>query len=257
MSLPHIVNIVGSVAASSAALWRGTSAVYQKGVSQPAKPIKLYEFESSPYCRLVRMAVNELHLNVEIYPCPKGGSVWRQEAKRVGGKMQFPLLVDENTDTVMYESTDIVNYLFMTYLGKVPSKWQPKHMKAMLVGSFLASGIRLAGGMKAKPNKQPQAPLTLYAFESSPYARPVKERLSELEIPYTWISLGKEQMADMGPATRSWNRKPYKPAKGSKRETMQAELGHIASPYLIDPNTDTKMPESDAILAYLDNTYGK
>jgi glutathione S-transferase len=257
MSLLHNIQVAGSVAASTAALWRGTSAFYRKGVSQPEKTLTLYEFENCPYCRLVRLALTELHIDVNIRPCPKNGTVWRAEAKKIGGKDQYPLLVDENTDTVMYESSDIVNYLFTTYLGKVPNKWQPQEMKKLLVGSQACSASRLGKGTYAKPNTQPKEPLTVYTFDSSPFGRLVRERLAELEIPYKLINIGKEQAADMGPATRSWNFKPYRPAKGSKRETMQAELNHISSPYLIDPNTATQMPESESILAYLDNTYGK
>lgn len=257
MSFSHNLDIASSVAASSASLWQGTSAYYRKATKQPAKPIKLYEFENCPYCRMVRMALNELHINAEIYPCPKGGKQWREKAIAKGGKAQFPFLVDENTDTAIYESKDIVHYLFNTYLGEVPKKWQDTGFKTLLAASHACSGVRLGKGTTAKPNKQPEKLLTLYAFESSPFARPVREKLCELEIPYKLVTLAKEQQADMGPANRSWNFKPYKPAKGSKREAMQAELGHIASPYLIDPNTNTKMPESKAILEYLDATYGK
>ncbi|MDD9892461.1 MAG: glutathione S-transferase N-terminal domain-containing protein [Gammaproteobacteria bacterium] len=257
MSLLHNLQIASSIAASSAALWRGTSAFYRKGVTQPEKTLTLYEFENCPYCRLVRLALTELHINVNIRPCPKGGKVWREEAKKIGGKAQFPLLVDENTDTVMYESTEIVQYLFNTYLGKVPNKWQPNNIKKMIAGGQVASAIRYGKGQAAKPSTQPKEPLTLYTFDSSPFGRLARERMCELELPYKSVNIGKEQAADMGPANRSWNRKPYFPAKGSKRETMQDELGHISSPYLVDPNTGTQMPESEAILAYLDKTYGK
>lgn len=256
MSLLHNLNIASSVAASSAALWRGTSAFYRKGVTQPEQTITLYEFENCPYCRLVRMALTELNINANIRPCPKNGKIWREEAKRIGGKAQFPLLVDDNSNTVMYESVDIVKYLFSSYLGKVPSKWQASKINAMLLGSQAASGIRYGKGQNAKANTQAAQPLTLYAFESSPYARPVRERLCELEIPYTLITLGKEQMSDMGLASRHRKLKGYKRVSGGKREAMQAEFGHVSSPYLVDPNTGTKLPESDAILTYLDKTYG-
>lgn len=38
-----------------------------------------------------------LDLDVEVRPCPKGGAVWRNKAIELGGKAQFPFLVDENT----------------------------------------------------------------------------------------------------------------------------------------------------------------
>ncbi|KAK4385578.1 hypothetical protein Sango_2681800 [Sesamum angolense] len=37
---------------------------------------------------------------------------------RLGGREQFPFLVDPNTGTSMYESSDIVKYLFEQYGGK-------------------------------------------------------------------------------------------------------------------------------------------
>lgn len=212
--------------------------------------------ENCPYCRVVRIALCELHLDFEVYPCPKNGQRWRGEAERIGGKTQFPLLVDKNSNTVMYETKDIVHYLFTTYLGNVPNKWQPKSVATLITASKLASAPRGTKGLIASKNKAAAKLLTLYSFESSPYGRPVRDVLCELEIAYKLINIGKEQMADMGPATRSWNRKAYKPALGSKRETMQSELGHIASPYLLDPNTNTAMAESQDIMAYLRKTYG-
>ena len=71
-------------------------------------PPVLYEFEACPYCRFVREAVTALDLVVDVKPCGRG-SRHRAEARKVGGKEQFPLLVDG--DTVLYESADIVDYL--------------------------------------------------------------------------------------------------------------------------------------------------
>lgn len=45
----------------------------------------------------VREAVSVLDLDVDVRPCPKGGSVWRNKVVEMGGKAQFPYLVDENT----------------------------------------------------------------------------------------------------------------------------------------------------------------
>jgi hypothetical protein len=48
-------------------------------------------------CPQVREAVSVLDLDVDVRPCPKGGSVWRNKVVEMGGKAQFPYLVDENT----------------------------------------------------------------------------------------------------------------------------------------------------------------
>jgi len=256
-SAKHTLNVLGSAAASSASAWYGTDARHRQRKPQPEKPITLYDIENCPYCRLVRMALCELNLDVNIRPCPEGGTIWRKEAERRGGKQLYPLLVDSNTKTVMYESADIVAYLFNTYLGNVPSRWSPKAIRMLLKGSMATSMLRGRKGLVVKPNRQPGTPLTLYSFESSPFARPVRERLSELEIPYKLINLGKERLLDYGPADRSWLLgKEYAPRKDGKRDRMQQAHGHIASPYLIDPNQAIEMAESEAIMAYLDKTYG-
>ncbi len=83
--------------------------------ARPAKPIQLYEFEGCPFCRKVREAVAILDLDVEFKPCPMNGPNFRQEAIKKGGKSQFPYLFDPNSDTAMYESDDIINYLYDKY----------------------------------------------------------------------------------------------------------------------------------------------
>ena len=89
---------------------------------RPQKPLELYEFESCPYCRKVREVLTALDLEAVIYPCPKGGTRFRSGMRERGGKEQFPHLVDPNTGTAMYESSDIVRHLFTEYgTGSVPS----------------------------------------------------------------------------------------------------------------------------------------
>lgn len=146
--LAHNVNVLGSVTTSSLSAWRGCMVV--KKCVQPELPIILYDMEACPFCRRVREAFTALHLDVEIRPCPKGGQRFREEAAEIGGKQQFPLLVDKNTDTVMYESSDIVAYLFREYAGRPVPKfyrgkpWQPA------VGS-VASAVSALRGLRARP----------------------------------------------------------------------------------------------------------
>lgn len=40
-----------------------------------------------------------LDLEVLVFPCPKGGPTWREKVKEMGGKAQFPYMVDPNTGT--------------------------------------------------------------------------------------------------------------------------------------------------------------
>ncbi|KAL5682247.1 hypothetical protein ACJX0J_008632, partial [Zea mays] len=88
---------------------------------RPEKPIEIYEFEGCPFCRKVREMVTVLDLDVLFYPCPKKGPTFRPKVLEMGGKKQFPYMVDPNTGVAMYESDDIIKYLADTYGdGTVP-----------------------------------------------------------------------------------------------------------------------------------------
>src|SRR5215475_11969543 len=88
---------------------------------RPSRPLELYEFEACPFCRKVREALSILDLEAIVYPCPKGGPTYRPRVRERGGKELFPYLVDPNTGTEMYESSDIVAYLFSEYGdGRIP-----------------------------------------------------------------------------------------------------------------------------------------
>ena len=110
--------------------------------------------------------------------------------------------------------------------------------------------------MKARPSKVPAEPLVLYSFESSPYSKPVRARLCELEIPYLLKNTPKGAMTDMGPPV--FRDKLFKAPKGTTRNRawLAEHTGKVQVPYLIDPNTGVAMYESNDILRYLDKTYG-
>ncbi|MCH8497030.1 MAG: glutathione S-transferase N-terminal domain-containing protein [Marinobacter sp.] len=250
--ISHNLNVLGSVLTSTFTGWRGCMVV--KPVPQPEKPLILYDMEACPYCRRVREVFSALHLDVEIRPCPKGGSRFRQEAEAKGDKQQFPLLVDENTGTVLYESEDIVEYLFSTYAKRpVPRYYQWKFYQPTLsaVGSG-ASGLR---GLRVTPARIPAQPLHLWSFEGSPYSRLVREKLCEMEIPYTLHNLGKEHWQEIGPAVRRVKPGPYTPAAGGKRDAFFQQHQRVQVPYLEDPNTGEALFESSRILRYLDEQY--
>lgn len=56
-----------------------------------------------------------LDLDALVLPCPKDGPTYRSQAVEKGGKAQFPYLEDPNTGKAMYESDEIIRYLFETY----------------------------------------------------------------------------------------------------------------------------------------------
>jgi len=200
---------------------------------RPEKPLLLYEFEACPYCRKVRETLSILDLDALVYPCPKNGPRFRPEVARLGGKAQFPYLVDPNTDVAMYESDDIVRYLCHTYGdGTVP--------RALGLGlvtdlsSTIASVARLGSGARYRNAREPNAPLELWSFEASPFCRIAREALCELELPYLLHNV----------------------AKGSpKRDAFVRRSGKMQVPYLVDPNTSTALFESADIARYLQETY--
>ena len=237
--------------------WRGTQA-FTPAAHPPEKLLKLYDIEASPYCRLVREVLTELDLDALILPCPSGGKRFRAEAEALGGKQLFPLLSDENTGTVLYESADIIEYLTRTYGKPASAKgWT----RPLAVGtSYLSSALlwRPGGitGMAARPSRAPEKPLELYSFESSPFSKRVRARLCELELPYVLRNTGKGAWTDMGPP--SFRDRLFKGPKDTtrNRKWLAERTGKVQVPYLVDPNTGSEMYESDAILEYLDKTYG-
>jgi glutaredoxin len=87
----------------------------------PEKPLELYSFEISPYCRIAREALCTLEIPYLLHNVGKG-SPSRPAFEKRSGKMMVPYLVDPNTDTEMFESADIVAYLERTYAKKARSK---------------------------------------------------------------------------------------------------------------------------------------
>jgi glutathione S-transferase len=238
--------------------WRGTG-LLARAAKTPKKTLKLYDIESSPYCRLVREALCEMDLDVLILPCPVGGTRYRQQARRLLPGTRFPLLVDDNTGVVMNESADIIDYLARTY-GSALKSQQGLGRGLAVASSMLASALQYRPGglqdLRARPAKAPRKPLILYSFESSPYSRPVRSRLCELQICYLLKNTPKGALTDLGPPLVRDQLFKAPKATTRNRAWLAEHTGRVQLPYLIDPNTGTAMFESAAIVAYLDVTYG-
>ena len=200
---------------------------------RPARPLELYEFEACPFCRKVREAISILDLEAIVYPCPKGGPTWRPRVRVQGGRELFPYLVDPNTGRAMYESSDIVAYLFSEYGdGRVPLALGAG---ALTDASSMLSGLwRLGGGSRYRRARVPEQLLELYSFEASPFFRIAREALSSLEIAYRLHNVA---------------------AGSPRREEFSARSGKMMVPWLADPNTNVEMFESADIVAYLNETY--
>ena len=202
---------------------------------RPALPLEIYEFEGCPFCRKAREAISMLDLEVIVHPCPKRGHRFRDPLVERGGKAQFPYLIDPNTDREMYESGDIVDYLFAEYgTGPAPAALRGGPLATLAV---VSSGIgRGTAGSFVRDSKEPKELLELYSFEASPFCRLVRETLCELEIPYRLHSVAKGSAA---------------------REAFVARSGKMQVPYLADPNTGIEMFESADIITYLNTTYAR
>ncbi|KAK4343183.1 hypothetical protein RND71_038999 [Anisodus tanguticus] len=209
---------------------------------RPEKPIEIYEFErhgtyghffSCPFCRKVREIVAVLDLDVLFYPCPRNGPNFRPKVGQMGGKQQFPYMVDPNTGVAMYESDAIIKYLVGKYGdGNVPLLLSLGLFTTLTAG-FAMIG-RMGKGTSYRPSKLPPKPLELWAYEPSPFCKVVREVLVELELPHILHSC----------------------ARGSpKRQVLYERVGHFQVPYLEDPNTGVQMFESADIVDYIQETY--
>ncbi|XP_035822964.1 uncharacterized protein [Zea mays] len=200
---------------------------------RPEKPIEIYEFEGCPFCRKVREMVSVLDLDVLFYPCPRKGPTFRPKVLEMGGKKQFPYMVDPNTGVAMYESDDIIKYLADTYGdGSVPIMLSLGLLTAITAG--LATLGRIGKGNSYTASRIPPQPIEIWAFEGSPFCRLVRETLVELELPHLLHSC----------------------ARGSlKRQEVFKKKGVFQAPYIEDPNTGVQMFESAEIIDYLKATY--
>uniref|UniRef100_A0A0C9RQ24 TSA: Wollemia nobilis Ref_Wollemi_Transcript_26295_1278 transcribed RNA sequence n=1 Tax=Wollemia nobilis TaxID=56998 RepID=A0A0C9RQ24_9CONI len=243
-SLPRnaVFEVVTSGMASISRLPWGSKALLdvatmreEKG--QPERLLQLYEFEACPFCRRVREAFTELDLSAEIYTCPKGSVRHRELVRRAGGKEQFPYLVDPNTGVSLYESGDIVKYLFQKYGGgKDPSLGL---LESTLFTGWVPTIVRAGRGMTLWERANPELAvkrLELFSYENNQNARLVREALCELELPYILHNVG----------------------KGSSKTKILLELtGSEKVPYLIDPNTGVNLSNHNEIISYLFQTYCK
>lgn len=112
----------------------------------------------------------------------------------------------------------------------VPSR---THDRALSEGLGLLIFRGTSGGI-CKPSNPPELPLTLWAYEGSPFVKLVKEKFCELQLMHMEISC---------------------PPGSANQQQMFSEQGRFQVPFLQDPNTGVELFESKAIVEYLEKQY--
>lgn len=262
MSIPSPLDTLTSGFASIARLPYGVTVsdeartVAQPSDMSPFRLVELYDVENSNPCRLVRERITELDLVVErVIPSAENSRVFRDSSYAFslpseGTSLPRLVVANEGEDKVLMGAKDIVSFLDDTFKSQNqvdPSNESDELKKtAMFVlkelGSFIASLLRFGRGMTVSPAaavdsavSRPEKSLILYSYEGNQFCRLVREVLTELDLVYELRSAG----------------------KGSPRRAELASItgGSSQCPFLIDPNTNTKMPESVDIVKYLYKTY--
>jgi glutathione S-transferase len=107
----------------------------------------------------------------------------------------------------------------------------------------LGAGTVVASGLDEC--KRPTKTLILYEYEACPFCRKVREAMTTLDLDCIIYPCPRETF------------KAYGVVKESRYRPKVMELGGKGIfPFLVDPNTDKKMYESEKIVAYLWETYG-
>lgn len=138
---------------------RDSSTVLQDA-PRPEKPLIIYEYEASPFCRRVREMVNLLDLTVEYRPCPGARAGFSDELFARTGRRTVPYMIDPNTGIEMFESDDQIEYMLNTY-GPSDTKFDRKALWPITFSTFsvitcgLAAVVRDFAGSKADENKRP------------------------------------------------------------------------------------------------------
>jgi glutathione S-transferase len=222
---------------------RDTSTVLEDA-PRPERPLILYEYDASPYCKRVREMINLLDLKVEYRPCPgaRAGKFSDELFERTG-RRTVPFLIDPNTEIELFESSDQIEYMLTTYgpsedVFDRKALWPVTFEAFSIFTSTLVALLREMPGSKrqanARPDNEQMEPLEVWGYESSPFVRPVREKLGSLCLPHVMVSC---------------------PRGSANRDKMVEKTGRFQVPFLVDPNTGIEMFEGPEIVEYLEEVY--
>lgn len=212
---------------------------------RPKKPLILYEYDASPFCKRVREMMNLLDLTCEYRPCPGARmGKFSDDLFQRTGRRTVPYLIDPNTGVEMFESNDQIEYLLSTY-GPSPETFDRKALWPITFESFSVGTATAAALLRdmpgarrqenVRPDNEDMKPLELWGYECSPFVRPVREKLGSLCLPHRMVSCSR------GSANRD--------------KLVERTGGLFAVPYLVDPNTGIEMFEGPEIVEYLEEVY--
>lgn len=155
----------------------------------------------------------------------------------------MPFLIDPNTGTEIFESSDQIEYLLRTY-GPDEDSYDRKALWPVTFEGFSIFTSTLAALLRGMPaaSRQPNArpdneqmePLQLWGYECSPFVIPVREKLGSLTLPHVLISCSRGSV---------------------NRDKMVEKTGRFQVPFLVDPNTGIEMFEGPEICDYLEAVY--
>ncbi len=199
--------------------------------SPPVETIILYDNGSSSTCKRVREMMNLLDITYECRP------VFGPEIDNL------PRIDDPNLGETISGDDEIIEHLLKQYgpassLYDLKALWPITFKEFSLATSQLAIMLRgNTGAMQqtnARPDNSKMKPIQLWAYECSPFVRPVKEKLSSLGLPHVVVSC----------------------SRGSKnRDKMLEKVGRFQVPFIVDDNTGIEMFEGAEIVDYLEAVY--
>lgn len=246
-------------------------------VIDPIRVKILYDIENSPDCRRVRELLTELDINVEmVVPATRNARCFidPKNSYYIPNECTIPRMIivdtnDNNGDEIAVEGADDIIAVLESKYSRTPSATsdddtgddEGDDVASMVdadtfltivqsIGHYAATALRIGRGMTVSPaavfrnDTVPQAlvpprptqSLILFSYEGNQFCRLVREVLTELDLPYDLRSTGKG-------STRRRN------------ELSQITGGSTQCPFLIDPNTDTKISDSKIIIQYLYQNY--
>eukprot|EP00922_Rhytidocystis_sp_ex-Travisia-forbesii_P033755 GHVS01050150.1.p1 GENE.GHVS01050150.1~~GHVS01050150.1.p1 ORF type:complete len:848 (-),score=150.05 GHVS01050150.1:571-3114(-) len=227
---------------------------------RPCKPLRLFEFEGCPLCKSVREVLCVLEIDHLVYPCPRESlrssshlsrSRYRSEVENQGGKVQVPFLADPNTGIKMYESAEIVDYLWRHYgdLADVPLNIRLANASRLYKRLSLAAQLLLRPhmdmGILRTPSRQATEPIHIWGCEPSPGTKRVRELLSSLELHHYMHVV----------PMFSERRRTFIDQHSKELSLLRRSIGYVGFPYMHDRNTGTKLFGSHQIVDYIRQTY--